>query len=122
VLRTTHQTLALALILLLLASSSMALESAVHGAHAHEKSMPVHEMTGDGQHGDMSGMDHSMHESLSADQNEDCLCDELCCLSSFDLGSFSLPPHTPRHDENAALLSDLYQSIALDLVLPPPNA
>ncbi len=121
-LRTTQQILALALIFLLLASSSMALESAVHDTHDHDKSMAVHAMSADGQHGDMAGMDHSMHESLSAEQHEDCLCDELCCLSSFDLGSFTLSSPAPQHDENAAPFSDLYQSIALDLVLPPPNA
>lgn len=67
-------------------------------------------------------MDHSMHGALSAEQSEDCLCDELCCLSSFDLGSFTLSSPAPQHDENAAPFADLYQSIALDLVLPPPNA
>ncbi|MCI5105664.1 MAG: hypothetical protein MRY76_03000 [Pseudomonadales bacterium] len=121
-LRITQQSLALALIFLLLASSSMALESAVHDAHGHDKSMAAHAMSADGQHGELSGMDHSMHGALSAEQSEDCFCDELCCLSSFDLGSFSLPSPAPQHDGSAVPFADLYQSIALDLVLPPPNA
>lgn len=112
-----RQFLALSLIFLLLANSSMAVESAVHDGHEHgESAMPILQMD----HGDSSQL--PAHAESADHKQEDCICDDLCCLSNYELGSLSLVTDIPRPVSNNPVLVNLYQSIALDLVLPPPNA
>lgn len=105
------------LILLLLSNSSMALENAIHQSHEHIDTLTA-AMS-------MLGAETQLHSgSMDSLQSVavDCLCDDICCVSSPQFVSApasAIDPGIGNDDFNA---DDLYQSIALDLLLPPPNA
>jgi hypothetical protein len=61
------------------------------------------------------------HDTANSDSAEECVCDEVCCVSyaSFDTSN----SHTVAvlHDSNSPIDAGYYQSIALDLHIPPPK-
>jgi len=118
--------LSIFLILLLLANSSQALETLAHGSHGHGDVALVEH----GMH-DLAVADYpaaaTQHDLLSADdglvaENEDqCVCADICCVSS--TGSLAAV-HTSPYPHNSPVVPGLpvtYQSVSLDLLLPPPN-
>jgi hypothetical protein len=126
------------LILLMLSNSSLALEVLTHESHGHSDrstTAMMTEQTQSGHHAQQSGHGHgdvhagmanptvdaeSTPEQLA--HGEDCICDDICCVSSV---TFAVPdlvaPH-PGDAMNKLHAFAFYQSISLDLLLPPPIA
>ena len=113
------------MVMLMLANSSLALEIVTHDGHGHEQTesmidMPVIDM-------------HSAHEAvLSSDHvnsdktsfghvDDDCICDEICCVSSVDFGSGLKAGSFPDNAFAYQRPSNHYASVSLDLVLQPPT-
>lgn len=107
------------LILVLLSNSSLALEIVTHDNHQHGEHQ---------EHQQMHAMSMEMSvssdylDSSSSHNTDDCLCDDICCVSSV---GFSSAVYTCvqfglfNKDTDSC---NLYQSIDLDLLLPPPNS
>jgi len=102
----------------MLSNSSLALEILVHDNHQHGEEMQMHAMSHE--HGDMHSfsIDQNMDTNHS---NEDCLCDDICCVSSAENSSIEMSVDTFNLKDDSQKLRNLYQSIELDLLLPPPN-
>ncbi len=122
----TSRQLSLLLVLVLLTSSSQALEILVHDLHGHgeyqfvvpdphDVSSGPHAISGHGSDSADSGVEPA------AGGHNDCLCSEICCLSTvvFSLTGGSYPH--PVVESFTSRLSGKYQSVLLDLLLPPPN-
>lgn len=68
------------------------------------------------------GAEFDVPPSIMDHGDDDCVCDDICCVSSVQFacaGSDSIYPGMLGSD---APIDNLYQSISLDLVLPPPTA
>jgi len=52
---------------------------------------------------------------------EDCICDEICCLSSINIGIADGENSSLSDNQYSESLSDFYLSISIDLLLPPPT-
>lgn len=108
------------LILLVIANSSQALETITHDGHAHDRTVVIelsdHASLHDPHHQDVERSDHSMA------QDEECVCDEICCASTVDFGSLNTAGASPETDSFRGNLVDNYQSVLLDLFLPPPTS
>ena len=110
-----HKGLVAFLIMLLLSNSSLALESLSHSAHQAADSHEVHSMHV------MSVELEPSAASMSLDASDECICDLVCCPSSIDFG-FITPEEQHSGDvSNSFARLALYQSISLDLLLPPPT-
>ncbi|MDA1369757.1 MAG: hypothetical protein O2971_03215 [Proteobacteria bacterium] len=105
------------LIMLLLTNSSMALEFITHDGHQHAASSGYesHSMASH----DASTMDSTNPAMEQGDK--DCLCDDICCVSSVGFGSISSQRQSLPNQSLSSRFSNHYQSIALDLLLPPPT-
>ncbi len=108
------------LILLMLANSSFAFELLTHDGHAHDEAVAELHGVGDAAMANHHGVQSQLEDSLAMD--DDCVCDEICCESSVEFTSVLLA--TVLHD---LLVVDpdrhnLYQSVSLELLLPPPAA
>ena len=110
-----HKGLVAFLILLLLSNSSLALESLSHNTHQYADSHEMHSM-----HDSSAGMELRA-PSLSQESSEDCVCDAVCCPSSIDFGFETSEEQYPGDDSNSLVKLTFYQSISLDLLLPPPT-
>jgi len=115
------------LILLLIANSSQALETLAHDGHSHDGhshdnivamgfavDVPVSEAT------------HNQHMDQNADgsheaQNDECFCDEICCVSSVGFVAPLTAGVSPQTSSLNERLFGHYQSVSLDLLLPPPT-
>lgn len=114
-----HRKLSCFLVLLLLSNSSLALEILTHEGHQHPASAVEHDA-------------HAMH-SVSADAmesvtmptaehgGEDCICDEICCVSSIGFGLSADEPPQPPTGDSSDLNPNFYNSVSIDLLLPPPT-
>ena len=112
------------LIALLLSNSTFALEILTHGSHQHDTAeMGQHEMHSQsamaemGQHGEHSTGSAGLELSL-----DDCLCDDICCVSSVGFGLGVNDDSTPLLDRSLVGNPNFYRSVSLDLLLPPPTA
>mgnify|MGYP000079352192 CR=1 FL=1 len=108
------------LILLLLFNSSLALEVLIHDSHQHA----AVEADQQGVHG-MHGSADVVEPAEAADgahDAEDCLCDDICCLSSIDFGLALNGHDLPLDGDSPVTNPNFYRSISLDLFLPPPTA
>ncbi len=56
-----------------------------------------------------------------AQQSDECICDDVCCLSSASLSQLRAGLAAPQLASVSAQADAGYLSITLDLVLPPPN-
>ena len=112
------------LIVLLLVNSSFALEILTHGSHQHDAAQI-------GQHEThsipaMAVMGQTAEQPASYDSvnvsADDCLCDDICCVSSvgFGLGVSGNP--IPSLGQSLPGNPNFYSSVSLDLLLPPPTA
>jgi hypothetical protein len=108
------------LIVLLLSNSSLALEVLTHDSHQHtDPQMSQHEMH--------SGHDMSDAQSPASKVSnmghgaEDCVCDDICCVSSVDFGLTVSDNHPPFVGSDLIPNSNFYSSVSLDLFVPPPN-
>ena len=113
--------LASLLIVLMLMNSSYALEILSHDSHRHD--MPVseamkveHHVAG---HNGQQVLDHG--QNYANDRDTDCLCDDVCCLASAQLMSEPLFLPDPLSESEFQSPSNFYQSVALELNLPPPT-
>ena len=105
------------LILLLLVNSSYALETLSHGSHQHGQEAISAQMEMHAQH----GADHDMGQAASqADEN--CLCDDVCCLSTVQLRYQPDFMEDSSHPDAIAAVASFYKSISLDLTQPPPTS
>ena len=109
------------LIMLLLTNSSMALESITHEGHEHAASSgnESHSMASHDASHAASTMDSTNPAMEQGDK--DCLCDDICCVSSVGFGSISSQRQSLPNQSSSSRFSNHYQSIALDLLLPPPT-
>ncbi len=109
--KSRHSSVALLLIALLLANSSYALEIIAHDSHAHD---PV---------GHAMEMDMTAGETMTTDTagSDDCLCDEICCLSSMNLTAADTGSQSLVSVSCKAGRPDLYQSVFLDPYTEPPT-
>ena len=120
------------LVLLLISNSSLALEILTHDGHNHGQAVSEYQpamdphshhhdalAVGDHQHGSLQ---HGGHPGTAADNGEDdCICDEICCLTTADFGIGASGDHFPEAVAADRRPSARYTSISLDLLLPPPN-
>ena len=99
--------------MLLLSNSSLALEIATHDNHQHGEHQQMHDMS--------EVLPIGLDFLESSHNTDDCLCDDICCVSSV---GFSTVVYTcvqfGLFDKNADSCN-LYQSVNLDLLLPPPT-
>lgn len=108
---------AVLLILLMLSNSSLALEVLIHENHQHGEVQALSEMEAmDHDHGN-----HQIPEDLNQAE-ENCLCDDICCVSSAENSAFPYSSDDLTLEDNQHKLRNLYQSIKLDLLLPPPTS
>ena len=108
------------LVLLLLANSSLALEVLTHDAHQHADSYSG-ELAGHAMHGMPEADQLSSTNQASAQGRDDCICDDICCLTSIDLGLATLDEQFVSEGESQAINPNFYLSVSLDLFLPPPT-
>jgi hypothetical protein len=105
--------------LLLIANSSQALEIITHDSHAHESAVTMelndHTPAPDNHHPGAHYADNSEA------QDEECICDEICCVSSVGFGSVVAAGLSPETDSFNEKLFNHYQSVSLDQFLPPPT-
>ena len=95
----------------------MALENTIHQSHEHiDMAAAAMSMTGAETLPHVGSMDQL--QTVAAD----CLCDDICCVSSTQFVSAPASAIDPGVGNDDFNLADLYQPIALDLLLPPPNA
>lgn len=121
-----HQLLSLFLVFMFFVNNSYALEIVIHDAHQHAESAAMHsgddiadaQMETAGQ----LKLHDTGHSANELDADEDCLCDEICCLSSVDMGMPVLANNSVPDDPGKAIDLSLYKSISLDLLLPPPTS
>lgn len=112
------------LIVLLLSNSSLALEILTHGSHQHGSTeMAQHEMHSQSAMGEMGHQGEQSASSSSVEPSiEDCLCDDICCVSSAGFGPGVNEDHIPLLDRGLLGYPNFYSSVSLDLLLPPPTA
>ncbi|MBT8147049.1 MAG: hypothetical protein KJN90_09360 [Gammaproteobacteria bacterium] len=126
------------LIFLLIVSSSQAAEIVTHDSHGHESANETAnesanvgvtesiELNVSDHHNqpEKSAHNHSPSQNQSgpADgQNDECFCADICCFSSIDLGVPLAAGTSPQAILPNGKPVSLYQSVALDLFLPPPT-
>ena len=119
-----HNWLTIFLALLLLSNSSLALEILTHDSHQHSEVANAH----DGHEMPSSEMEierYANGQNTSYDQyqhdEEDCVCDEICCSSSVDISAYLLNNQCVLEGSDKSVLPCHYRSIILDLFLPPPT-
>lgn len=114
-----HRKLSCFLVLLLLSNSSLALEILTHEGHQHAAPAVEHDP-------------HAMHTvSVDATESqamptaehggEDCICDEICCVSSIGFGLSADEARQPPAADSSDLNPNFYNSVSIDLLLPPPT-
>ncbi|MED5530555.1 MAG: hypothetical protein VYA99_09390 [Pseudomonadota bacterium] len=116
--------LTLFLALVLLSNSSLALEILTHDSHQHlevANAHDGHEMRSSEMEMQLytSGQNTSYHQYQH--DEEGCVCDEICCLSSVDIGTYSLENQRISKEPDHSAVSCHYRSIIPDLFLPPPT-
>jgi hypothetical protein len=62
-----------------------------------------------------------LESEFKAQQSDECICDDVCCLSSASLSQLRAGLAAPQRASVSAQADAGYLSITLDLVLPPPN-
>jgi len=108
------------LVFLLLGNNSLALEVMVHDAHIHGALLSVDENP-------MLDVLHDRNIASSSTDifessvGEDCICDEICCLGTIDVTLPDVEKTPPFSVEKSTFRKNYYQSISLDLLLPPPT-
>jgi hypothetical protein len=109
------------LIFLLVANGSQALEIVTHDSHGHGEIVAMD--IGDTPEA-RSAHSHNLNQvsgEYSQVQNDECFCDDICCFSSIGF----VTPLTAGANPHAASVSETlpehYQSVSLDLLLPPPT-
>lgn len=68
-----------------------------------------------------SQADLRLESQSKAQQSDECICDDVCCLSSASLSQLRAGLAAPQLASVSAQADAGYLSITLDLVLPPPN-
>ena len=119
-----HNWLTLFLTLLLFSNNSFALEILTHDSHQHlavanahdGHEMPSPEMEIERPtNGQNASYDQYQHDE------KDCVCDEICCLSSVDISAYLLNNQSILEGSHKSVLPCHYRSIILNLSLPPPT-
>ena len=116
--------LTLFLALVLLSNSSLALEILTHDSHQHlevANAHDGHEMRSSEMEMQLytSGQNTSYHQYQH--DEEGCVCDEICCLSSVDISTYLLNNQSILEGSHKSVLPCHYRSIILNLSLPPPT-
>ena len=108
------------LFMLMLSNSSLALEIFTHDGHQHDSASTAAAMQDANLH---SGTPDSLTVMPSMDHgNGDCVCDDICCVGLIEFSSANSDAiHSGIADANL-FRDNLYQSIALSLLLHPPTA
>ena len=119
-----HNWLTIFLTLLLLSNNSLALEILTHDSHQHlavANAHDGHEMPSP----EMEIERHTNGQNASYDQyqhdEKDCVCDEICCLSSVDISAYLLNNQSILEGSHKSVLPCHYRSIIPELFLPPPT-
>lgn len=107
----------------MLSNSSLALENIIHDSHQHDaesSAVEMHDATKSTGVTDTLKTSSAMSAADHAD--EYCVCDELCCVSSIEIASAGSDTIHPGLADSNLDRDNLYQSIALNLLLHPPTA
>lgn len=112
--------LSIFLILLLFSNSTLALEVLTHDSHQHA-SVQAEQHTLHGMHA-VSDYSQQAEFAGSAHDTEDCICDDICCVSTIDFGLALNGHQLPLDGGGLVINPNFYRSISLDLFLPPPTA
>ena len=118
-----RKTVGVFLIMLVLSNSSLALEVNTHNGHQHNlesNAVAMHDATAATGMPDRSQTPSAMPAMDHAD--ETCVCDEICCVSLIEFASTESDAIHPGIADTNLDRDDLYQSIALNLLLHPPTA
>ena len=122
----------------MLSNSSLALEIITHDGHQHDgesAAVEMHDSFDVSAHNfvahDFTAHNSPAHGGISDSMSvmptmdhgaEDCVCDDICCVSSIEFASAgNLTIHPFMADSDLYRINH-YQSIALELLLPPPTA
>ena len=110
------------LVILLLGNSSMALETITHQGHQYATTME-HAMYDLDSHDSVQPLVVLLpFTSVMIDSDEDCVCDDICCVSSVQFVAVVTRDKHPGPGDSGLDRINLYQSIKLDLAVPPPTA
>lgn len=92
------------------------MEVLIHENHQHGEAQVHYEMP-------VMEHDHAIHQQQENINHaeESCLCDDICCVSSAENSAISVANDDLVLEDNQQKLRNLYQSIKLDLLLPPPT-
>jgi|TARA_B100000959_G_scaffold38544_1_gene37589 hypothetical protein len=117
-----HKRLCAFLVILLLGNSSLALETITHQGHQHATTME-HATYDIDSHDSVQPLVVPLpFTSVMIDGDEDCVCDDICCVSSVQFVAAVTRDKHPGPVDSGLHRIDLYQSIKLDLAVPPPTA
>lgn len=106
----------------MLSNSSLALEIITHDGHQHGAESSAVETLDASSHTEMDASLAMSAMPTIEHGSEDCVCDDICCGSSIAFVSSDSAVIYPRIAESDLDRDDLYQSIALSLLLHPPTA
>lgn len=116
------QHLAIFLVLLLISNSSLALKTVSHSSHQHDNpdiAKVIYETPGD--YLDVSHFDPAdNHLKAPLPFSDDCACNDVCCFSSFELGTTLAKIQPVFSTTFEPWFSEQYTSVSIDLLLPPP--
>ncbi|MFK7863803.1 MAG: hypothetical protein AB8B95_06190 [Pseudohongiellaceae bacterium] len=120
--------LPLSLVLVLLFSSSFASGLMAHGHGADSASLDsvvaksMHEHASHSQDHTTLGNNASDQPDSGIESNHSCLCDELCSTSSLHSAASHRNLNAIPLDLHSLFLERFYQSISLNLPVPPPTS
>ena len=119
-----HNWLTIFLTLLLLSNNSLALEILTHDSHQHlavANAHGGHEMPSPETEIERSAnVQNASYDQYQHDE-KDCVCDEICCLSSVDISAYLRNNQSILEGSHKSVLPCHYRSIILNLSLPPPT-
>ncbi|PCJ24877.1 MAG: hypothetical protein COA96_08570 [SAR86 cluster bacterium] len=110
------------LVFLLFSNSALALEFVAHDTHGANVVHETHSSQDQSMSMPLDQLDSTLNV-VSIDQlDEECVCEDICCVSTVEFGADTGSESIPDFDGNASRQMNFYQSVALDLILPPPTA
>lgn len=116
----------LLVLLLLISSNGLALESLGHNHRLNHDghNSPVTDVMPNANSSSMHSHGATIEQPgdiQSSDEHQDCICDEVCCVTSVNFSHINDQDAVIPNSNYTRLLLPLYQSVSLDLLLPPPT-
>lgn len=108
---------------LLATSNGLAFGAANHDhktAH-HVAASSMDTQTDHSHHAHQASSTSEQEQATNSDSAEDCVCDEICSVSYASFATSNSHTIAVLHDSHSPTSFGYYQSIALDLHIPPPK-